>query len=71
MCERQRKAFAAVPEFCVKDMAAWFRFVVLSTPLLLQGLQARLASDTSLGYSSPVYIVLSQPMDHEKAVYCQ
>ena len=37
--ERQRKAMSGVPEFCVKDMAVWFRFVVLSRPALLQGLQ--------------------------------
>lgn len=49
VCERQRKAFAAVPEFCVKDMAAWFRFVVLSTPLLLQGLQLTPFVDCCVG----------------------
>lgn len=30
---------SGVPEFCVKDMASWFRFVVLTRPALLQGLQ--------------------------------
>ena len=39
MCERQRSALAGLPEFGVKDMASWFRFVVLSRPVLLQGLQ--------------------------------
>ena len=32
---------AGLPEFGVKDMASWFRFVVLSRPILLQGLQVR------------------------------
>ena len=37
--ERQRKLLAGIPEYCVKDMASWFRFVVLARPALLQGLQ--------------------------------
>lgn len=37
--ERQRSVMAGLPEFGVKDMASWFRFVVLSRPSLLQGLQ--------------------------------
>ena len=39
VCERQRSALAGLPEFGVKDMASWFRFVVLSRPVLLQGPQ--------------------------------
>ena len=41
VCERQRSVMAGLPEFGVKDMASWFRFVVLSRPILLQGLQVR------------------------------
>ena len=39
VCERQRAAMKGLPEFGVKDMASWFRFVVLTRPTLLQGLQ--------------------------------
>ena len=39
MGSRQRKLLAGVPDYCVKDMCIWFRFVVLSKPVLLQGLQ--------------------------------
>ena len=42
VCERQRSMMAGVPEFGVKDMASWFRFVVLSRANLLQGLQVNL-----------------------------
>ena len=41
VCEKQRSVMAGLPEFGVKDMASWFRFVVLSRPILLQGLQVR------------------------------
>lgn len=36
---RQKQLLSQVPEFGVKDMAAWFRFVVLIRPTLLQSLQ--------------------------------
>ncbi len=39
MHEKQRQLLSGLPEFCVKDMASWFRFVVLYRPALLQGLQ--------------------------------
>ena len=42
VCQRQRSLMAGLPEFGVKDMASWFRFVVLSRPILLQGLQVNL-----------------------------
>ena len=40
--EKQRSVMAGLPEFGVKDMASWFRFVVISRPVLLQGLQVKL-----------------------------
>lgn len=42
VCEKQRSVMAGLPEFGVKDMASWFRFVVISRPVLLQGLQVKL-----------------------------
>ena len=41
MKERQRKMMSLLPEYGVKDMAVWFRLVVLMRPVLLQGLQVR------------------------------
>ena len=48
MCERQRSVMAGLPEFGVKDMASWFRFVVLSRPILLQGLQVNQCIERTL-----------------------
>ena len=39
---RQRKIMGSLPEFCVRDMAVWFRVVVLMRPVLLQGLQVHM-----------------------------
>ena len=40
--ERQCLLMAGVPEFGMKDMATWFRFVVLNMPILLDKLQVNL-----------------------------
>ena len=39
VCEKQRKLLSGLPEFCVKDMASWFKLVAQFKPKLLQGLQ--------------------------------
>ena len=37
--EKQRQVMCRLPEFCVRDMAVWFRLIVLMRPVFLQGLQ--------------------------------
>ena len=39
--ERQQQLLVGLPEFCVKDMALWFKFVAVHRPALLQGLQVQ------------------------------
>lgn len=47
--QSQQQLLSGLPEFCVKDMASWFRFVALHRPKLLQGLQLAPMVDCCVG----------------------